>query len=506
MNDAGRVVPQNIEAEMSLLGSLLIDKEAMIRVGDIVVAEDFYLEKHREIFDAMVDLFKRHEPIDILSLSNKLEERKQIEAIGGRAYLIQLSNTVPTASHVANYGHIVQKKATLRRLIHASQEIAALGFEESEDVENSLDKAEKELFSVSQKFLKAAFTPITDILDSAFDRIDEIHREKGRLRGVPTGYPDLDAQLGGLQKSDLVILAARPSCGKTALALDFVRHAALRHKVPVGFFSLEMSKEQLVDRLICAEANVDSWKMRTGRLSDQGDNDDFTRIGHAIGTLSEAPIYIDDTASANIMEIRTKARRLQMEHGLGFLVIDYLQLMESRTSGSDNRVQEVAEITRGLKSIARELHVPVLALSQLSRAVETTKPAIPKLSHLRESGSIEQDADVVMFIYRKSVDKNYRTEDLSPEERHLAEIHIAKHRNGPTGMIKLFFEETRASFRSLTRPLHGNAGLQPASPQSAVRSPSPVPSLPPAGQDAERPGSFDPNAPIISTPPPNVPF
>jgi len=505
MIDTGRVVPQNIEAEMSLLGSLLIDKEAMIRVGDIVVAEDFYLDKHREIFDCMVDLFKRHEPIDILSLSNKLEERKQIESIGGRAYLIQLSNTVPTASHVANYGHIVQKKATLRRLIHASQEIAALGFEEAEDVENSLDKAEKELFSVSQKFLKAAFTPITNILDSAFDRIDEIHREKGRIRGVPTGYSDLDAMLGGLIKSDLVILAARPSCGKTALALDFVRNAAVRHKVPVGFFSLEMSKEQLVDRLICAEANVDSWKMRTGRLSDQGDNDDFTRIGHAIGTLSEAPIYIDDTASANIMEIRTKARRLQMEHGLGFLVLDYLQLMESRGGGSDNRVQEVAEITRGLKSIARELNVPVLALSQLSRAVETTKPAIPKLSHLRESGSIEQDADVVMFIYRKAADKNYRTEDLSPEERHLAEIHIAKHRNGPTGMIKLFFEESRASFRSLARPLHGNAGLQPASQQSAVRSPSPMGSLPP-GQDSGRSSNFDPNTPIISTPPPNVPF
>lgn len=493
-------MPHNLEAEMSLLGALLIDKEAMIRVGDIVVSEDFYAEKHREIFEAMIDLFKRHEPVDILSLSNRLEERKLIESIGGRAYLIQLSNTVPTASHVAHYAHIVQKKATLRRLIHASQEIAALGFEESEDVEQSLDKAEKELFSVSQKFLKAAFTPINNILDSAFDRIDEIHREKGKIRGIPTGYPDMDQLLGGFQKSDLVILAARPSCGKTALSLDFVRNAAVRHKIPVGYFSLEMSKEQLVDRLICAEANVDSWKMRTGRLSEQGDNDDFTRIGHAIGTLSEAPIYIDDSASANIMEIRTKARRLQMEHGLGFVIVDYLQLMESRTAGPDNRVQEVAEITRGLKSIARELHVPVLALSQLSRAVETTKPAIPKLSHLRESGSIEQDADVVMFIYRKAVDKNYRTEDLSPEERHMAEIHVAKHRNGPTGMVKLFFEDTRSSFRSLAKPMHGSASLQPAGQKQEIRGPSAMPGLPPA------PSNFDPNAPIMYTPPPNTPF
>ncbi|HPN15111.1 MAG TPA: replicative DNA helicase [bacterium] len=493
-----KLVPQNLEAEMSLLGSLLIDKDAMIKVGDITTVEDFYADKHREIFKAMSDLYRKHEPIDILSVSNRLAERDLIESIGGRAYLIQLSNAVPTSSHVASYARIVQKKATLRRLIHAAQDITALGFEQAEDVEKVLDLAEQKLFSVSQNYLKTAFTPITNILDNAFERIDEIHREKGKIRGVPTGFADLDAKLGGLQKSDLVILAARPSCGKTSLSLDFMRQAAIKHKTPVGYFSLEMSKEQVVDRLICAEANVDLWKMRTGKLSDQGDNDDFSRIGHAIGTLSEAPIYIDDSANANIVEIRTKARRLQMEHGLGFIIIDYLQLMESRGGGTDNRVQEVAEITRGLKSIARELNVPVLALSQLARAVELSKPAIPKLSHLRESGSIEQDADVVLFIYRKAADKNYRLDDLSPEERHTAEIHISKHRNGPTGVVKLFFDDSRASFRNFTRQPEGSAGLQPAPNRPTMAPPMSPAQLPPV--------NFDPNAPITATLPPNAPF
>ena len=492
-----RITPQNIEAEMSVLGSLLIDKEAIISIGDQMVTDDFYVQKHRHIFDVMLELYRKHEPIDIISLTNRLEEKKLLEDIGGRAYLIELANSVPTSSNIKYYSQIVQKKATLRRLIKAAQEITALGFDDSaDDIEKNLDQAEQKLFAVSQKFLKNSFTPIGNVLDTAFDRIDEIHKEKGKIRGVPTDYKDIDALLGGLQNSDLVILAARPSCGKTSLSLDFMRHAAVRHKIPVGYFSLEMSKEQVVDRLICSEANVDLWKMRTGRLSDQGENDDFTRIGHAIGSLSESPIYIDDTANANIMEIRTKARRLQMEHGLGFIIIDYLQLMESRSKGGDNRVQEVAEITRGLKSIARELNVPVLALSQLSRAVESTKPAIPKLSHLRESGSIEQDADVVMFIYRKAIDKNYRIEDLSPEERHLAEIHIAKHRNGPTGVVKLFFDDTRASFRTLAKNNH-----------LPSNQPAPTPSSNNQNFSSNEPSNlhnktFDPNTPITNTPPP----
>ena len=496
MTQLEKIIPQNVEAEMSVLGSLLIDKEAMIKIGDTLIPEDFYLPKHQEIFETMVELFKKHEPIDILSLSNRLEEKSLVESIGGRAYLIQLSNAVPTASHVKHYAGIIQKKSTLRRLITASQEITALGFDESEDVEKILDSAEKSLFGVSQKFLKTAFTSITDVLDTAFERIDEIHREKGKIRGVPTGYADLDQLLGGFQNSDLVILAARPSCGKTSLSLDFLRHAAVKHKIPVGYFSLEMSKEQVVDRLICSEGNVDLWKMRTGRLSDQGEHDDFSRIGHAIGVLSEAPIYIDDTASANIMEIRTKARRLQMEHGLGFIIIDYLQLMESRGSNTDNRVQEVADITRGLKSIARELNVPVLALSQLSRAVEQIKPAIPKLSHLRESGSIEQDADVVMFIYRKAADKNYRLEDLSPEEKNLAEVHVAKHRNGPIGVVKLFFDDSRASFRSMAKSQGSGAhGLAPTAQASTMTPPA-------MGNLPQGPEPFDPSQPITNTKPP----
>jgi replicative DNA helicase len=467
-----RLTPQNLEAEQSFLGSLLLDKDAIVKVADLLAADDFYLDKHRRIFEAMIDLYRRSEPIDLLSLGNRLTEKEELESIGGRAELIGLTNAVPTASHVVHYGEIIQKKATLRRMLQAASDITALGYEQAEDVEALLDQAESKLFNVSQKFLKRSFTPIRDVLDGAFERIDELHREKGKLRGIATGYVDLDNLLGGLQKSDLIVLAARPSCGKTAFALDIARLAATKLKVPVGIFSLEMSKEQLVDRMICAEANVDLWRMRTGKLNDDsGTSNEFERIGHALGSLSEAPIYIDDSANANIMEIRTKARRLQMEHGLGMIVVDYLQLMEGRSKNSDNRVQEVAEITRGLKSIARELNIPVLALSQLARSVELQKPAIPRLAHLRESGSIEQDADVVMFIYRKAADRNYRPEDLSPEEQNLAEIHIAKHRNGPTGMVKLFFDGARASFKNLQK-----SNLMPGSP------------MPPA------PGSLGPSA------------
>ncbi len=484
-----KVTPQSLEAEQSLLGALLLDKDAIVKVGDRVTMEDFYADKHRAIFEAMLELYRKHEPIDLLSLANRLLEKNELERIGGRAYLIQLSNSVPTSSHVVTYADIVQKKATLRRLINAAADITGMGYDQAEDVENLLDKAEQKLFNVSRKFLKAGFTPIHDVLDTAFERIDEVHREKGKLRGIATGYTDLDGLLGGLQKSDLVILAARPSCGKTSLALDLARHAATKHKVPVGIFSLEMSKDQLVDRMLCAEAGVDLWKMRTGRLSDDGAQDDFSRIGHAIGVLSEAPIYIDDSANANIMEIRTKARRLQMEHGLGLVMIDYLQLMESRGGGgTDNRVQEVTEITRGLKSIARELNVPVLALSQLSRQVELQKPAIPRLAHLRESGSIEQDADIVLFIYRKAADRNYRLEDLSPEERNIAEIHIAKHRNGPTGLVKLFFDASRASFRNLAKQEAGAPRLPGGNAPSLPGGPTP-------------PTPFDPNTPIVVTEP-----
>ena len=447
-----KLPPQNLEAEQSVLGCLLIDKEAIIKIADIVKPEDFYKEAHGLIFEAILDLYEKREPVDLLSLANRLREKNQLELVGGQGYLATLTNAVPTASHVITYATIVQKKSTLRKLLTAASEITSLGFSEEEEVDSLLDQAEQKLFSISQKYLKQNFVPIKNILSDAFDRIDELHKQGGKIRGIPTGFHDLDHLLAGLQKSDLIILAARPSVGKTSLALDIARQVAVNEKIPVGILSLEMSKEQLVDRFLCAEGNIDLWKMRTGNLSDKDEDGDFIRLNQAMGKLDDAPIFIDDSATANIMEIRTKARRLKMEHGLEMLVIDYLQLMEGRSRGPDNRVQEVAEITRALKAIARELNIPVLALSQLSRAVEQqTGPAIPRLAHLRESGSIEQDADVVMFIYRKSADRRYREEDISPEEKNIAEIHIAKHRNGPTGMIKLFFHEQQASFKNLDK-------------------------------------------------------
>jgi len=446
-----KIPPQNLEAEMSLLGAILIDKEAMLKITDLVEADDFYKNSHAQIFATAQEISNHNEPVDVLTISNRLEEKGILENIGGHSYIVSLSNAVPTSSHVEHYAKIVQRKSTLRKLLRAAGEITKLGYqEEADDVSALLDQAQQHLYGVSQRHLKKNFTAIKNVLSEAFERIDELHREKGKLRGIPTGFKLLDNLLAGLQKSDLVILAARPSVGKTSLALDIARSVAVRDKVPVGVFSLEMSKEQLVDRMLCSEAGVDLWKMRTGNLSDRPDSTDFQRIGHAMGVLSEAPIYIDDSPGNNVMQIRAKARRLQAEYGLGLIVVDYLQLMESHNRRyADNRVQEVAEISRNLKGIARELNVPVLALSQLSRLVEQRKPAIPKLSDLRESGSIEQDADVVMFIYRKAADRSYRLEDVPPDERHLAEIHVAKHRNGPTGMVKLYFDEPRASFRNL---------------------------------------------------------
>lgn len=447
-----KVPPQNIEAEQSLLGCLLLDKDAIFKTVDILHADDFYYNNHKHIFEAMVELFNNQEPIDIITLSNKLEERKLINEVGGRTYLAQLSNTVATAANVSYYANLIQKKATLRRLQISASEIMDLSFEEERDIDEVLDQAEKKIFGVSRKFLKNSFLGIDNLLTEAFERIDELHKRSGNLRGLSTGFYDLDNLLAGLQKSDLIILAARPSVGKTSLALDIARQAAIKNKVGVGVFSLEMSKEQLVDRMLCAQANVNLWKMRTGNLSEKEEDNDFQKIGEAMGSLSEAPIYIDDSPNCSVMEIRAKSRRLQSERGLGLIVIDYLQLMEGRGKYGDNRVQEISEISRGLKGIARELNVPVLALAQLSRAAEQQSGAsIPRLSHLRDSGSIEQDADVVMFIYRKAADRAFNVQELSMEERYKAEIHIAKHRNGPTGKVDLFFSEETASFRNLSK-------------------------------------------------------
>jgi len=445
----GKLPPQNIEAEESVLGSLLIDKDAIIKVADFLHEDDFYNEAHSLVFETMKDLYSKQEPIDIISVSNRLDEKGKMEAIGGKSYLTKLSNAVATASNIAHYGQIIQKKSTLRKLLSAAGQIGDLGFQEEEEIDALLDEAEKTLFQVSQNFHKNAFEPISNMLNSAFDRIDDLHKQSGKLKGLQTGFKKIDDLLSGLQKSDLIILAARPSVGKTSLALDFARAAATKEKISVGMFSLEMSKEQLVDRMLCAQSGVNLWKMRTGNLSDNEQDNDFAKIAEGMGILSESKIFIDDTANCTIMDIRAKARRLQTEHGLGLVIIDYLQLMEGRGKYKDNRVQEVSEISRGLKGLARELDVPVLALSQLSRMVEQSKPAIPKLSHLRESGSIEQDADIVMFLYRKAADRGYNKEDLPESEKNIAQLIVAKHRNGPTGNINLFFNEGSASFNNL---------------------------------------------------------
>lgn len=434
-----RTPPNAIEAEKTVLGALMIDKDAITKIADIIRSGDFYKESHNLIYEVMLNLYENNDPIDVLSISNKLEEKNKINDVGGASYLASLVGGIASASNVVYYAKIIQKKSILRRLIGAASEINELGYNEAEDIEKVLDDAEQTLFSISQKSLKQEFTPIKTILGEAFDRLDELHKNKGQLRGVPTGFTDLDDLLAGLQKSDLIILAARPSVGKTSLALDIARQVGTKAKIPVGIFSLEMSADQLVDRMIAAEANLDLWRLRTGNLKDS----DFTQINETMGVLSEAPIFIDDTSSANIMEMRTMARRLQAEHNLGLIIIDYLQLMEGRSN--ENRTQEISEISRGLKTLAKELNIPIIALSQLSRAVESRTDQRPKLSDLRESGSIEQDADVVMFIYRE--------DRVNPdtENKGIAEIIIAKHRNGPVGMRQLYFHEEAASYKNLEK-------------------------------------------------------
>ncbi|MFH1559525.1 MAG: replicative DNA helicase, partial [Patescibacteria group bacterium] len=388
--DLARIPPHSLEAEKSVLGSLMIDEKAMNKVADFLRPQDFYQTKHGLIYEAMLDLYEKNDPIDLISLAGRLEDKEQLKEVGGNTYLTELANEVPVATNVGYYAKTVSKKATLRRLIETASRIVEMGYEEGEDIEKLLDTAEQKLFGVSQQFLKQDFVPIRSVLEEAFNRIDELHKNRDALRGVPTGFKSLDAILAGFQKSDLIILAARPSLGKTTLSLDIMRNVALKANKPVAMFSLEMSKDQLVDRMLSSEAEVDLWKLRTGKLSDQGEYSDFQKLGDAMGILSEAPVFIDDSGTANIMQVRAMARRLMAEKELGLIIVDYLQLMEGRSSNGDNRVQEISEISRSLKQLARELNVPVLALSQLSRAVESRRPQIPKLSDLRESGSIEQ--------------------------------------------------------------------------------------------------------------------
>lgn len=440
---SGRIPPQSIDTEMSLLGAILIDDGVMSDVSDKLKASDFYDKRHVTVFDAMLRLYEKHKPVDLLTLSDELQGKNQLETVGGSSFLSELTNYVPTAAHASAYADIVRTKAVRRRLISASTAIASLGYDEDKNVQELLGQAEASLFSVSDDHLKQDLVSLEHILAESFDRIEELHRDKGKLRGVPTGWKDLDKKTAGLQKSDLIILAARPAMGKSTLAVNLAYNVASQAKQSVLIFSLEMSKEQLVDRMLAETAGIDAFNIRTGNLSE----DDFGKLSDAMGEMAEAPIFIDDTPGLSVLEMRTKARREAHNHPLGLIIVDYLQLMQpSRRSGnSDNRVQEVSEISRGLKLIARELDVPVLALSQLSRSVESRHPQIPMLSDLRESGSIEQDADIVMFIYREDM---YNPET---ENQHITDLYIAKHRNGPTGKIQLYFHPEQLRFMSLDR-------------------------------------------------------
>ncbi len=438
-----KLPPQNIDAEMSLLGAILIDEDVLSDVTEEVLARDFYDKRHVAIYEAMLKLFEHHKPVDLLTLTDELKKKKKLDDIGGSAYLTELTNYVPTAAHAGSYAEIVSHKAIRRRLIKASGDISELGYNEDRSVQELLERAEAELFAVSDQNVKQDLTSLETIMLENFDRLEELHKNKGQLRGMKTGYRDLDNMTAGLQRSDLMILAARPAMGKTTLVTNLAYNVATLNKQSVLFFSLEMSKEQLIDRMLADVAGVDAWKIRTGNLSDE----DFAKLSEASGEMAEAPLYIDDTPGLTVLEMRTKARRAAHNAPLGLVIVDYLQLMQANVARSDgNRVQEVSEISRGLKLLARELDVPVIALSQLSRSVESRSPQIPMLSDLRESGSIEQDADMVTFIYRPGY---YNPDD--PELTNITELHIAKHRNGPTGKVELYFHPERLRFMSLDK-------------------------------------------------------
>jgi replicative DNA helicase len=436
-----KIPPQNLDAEMSLLGAILIDEEVLADISDKLSAQDFYDKRHTLIFDAMIRLYERHRPVDLLTLSDQLTKKAELEIVGGSAYLTELTNYVPTAAHASTYAEMISQKAVRRRLIKASADIAELGYDEEREIAELLENAEAELFGVSDTNTKQDLVSLEQILTESFDRMEELHRGGGKLRGIPTGWRDLDNMTAGLQQSDLIILAARPAMGKTTLVTNLAYNVATKAKKSVLFFSLEMSKEQLVDRMLADASGVDAWNIRTGNLSD----DDFEKLSHAMGEMAEAPLFIDDTPGVTVLEMRTKARREAHNNPLGLIIIDYLQLMQGSGRSDGNRVQEVSEISRGLKLIARELNVPVIALSQLSRSVETRSPQVPQLSDLRESGSIEQDADIVAFIYREAY---YNPET---DRQNITDLIIAKHRNGPVGKVELYFHPERLRFMSLDK-------------------------------------------------------
>jgi len=427
--DNQRIPPHDTETEESVLGALLLDKDAIIQVADMLKAEHFYSQGHQEIYGAMLQLFELRSPIDLITLSNQLKKNKQLSKVGGASYISSLANKVPTAAHVKHYATIVKNLYTKREIISLSSELTTQAFDPGLEATNLLENAEKKVFGLSRHHVQPNFITMKDILVESFDRLEELHKNQDGIRGVPTGFADLDNILSGLGKSNLIILAARPGMGKTAFALNITHNAAILFKKKIGFFSLEMSKEELVDRLLASQADIDSFRLKTGRLNE----DEFTRLSHAMGILAEARIFIDDTPGLSMMEIRTKARRLMMEQGVDLFVVDYLQLVHG--TNKENRVLEVGEISQGLKNLARELKVPVLALSQLSRAIESRGTKEPQLSDLRESGSIEQDSDVVMFLYRPD-------DDLREQVR----LKISKHRSGSLGNIDLFFRGDRIRF------------------------------------------------------------
>jgi replicative DNA helicase len=435
-------LPYDSDAEASVLGAVLIDNDAIVKIADKLDADDFYDDRHQHIYRAIRSLYDDRKAIDVLTLSNQLKAMKLLDAVGGPAYLTELTNFVPTAAHVESYADLVAEKSVRRRLMAINKELSALAQDETKKLKDLIEFSEMELMQVGQKQIKQNIVSLESILEESFERLDALHRDKKKLRGIPTGFKDLDDMLAGLQRSDLFVLAARPSMGKTALSLNLAHNVAVQAKEPVLVFSLEMSKDQLVDRLLSMESGVDAWALRTGNLTDA----DFEKIAQAMGTLSEAPIYIDDTPGITVGDLRTKARREAHQRPLGLIIVDYLQLMSGGGRYNDgNRVQEISEISRGLKGVARELNVPLIALSQLSRSVESRPDKIPQLSDLRESGAIEQDADVVAFIYREEY---YNPET---ERKHITDILVKKHRNGPTGGVELFFENDKQRYRSLSK-------------------------------------------------------
>lgn len=436
--------PSSVDIEASLLGAIIIDADAIVKVADIIRPVDFYDNRHRQIYESCLRLYDQQTPIDILTVSEDLRADGSLQDVGGSSYLTQLTNTVPTSTNAEQYASIVATKSIRRRLITVSTEIASIGHDEKRSIAELVEEAESKLFEVSQRHVGNDVVSLENILSASFDRLDLLHKDKGSIRGISSGFKALDNLLAGFQRSDLIILAARPSMGKTAMALNIAQNIAVKTDEPVLLFSLEMSKEQLVDRMLASEAGVNSWNLRTGNLSDS----DFEKIGHAMGSLSEAQLFIDDTPGITVSELRTKARREAHKRKLGLIVVDYLQLMSggSKYGGSENRVQEISEISRGLKSVARELNVPVIALSQLSRSVESRNPQIPQLADLRESGSIEQDADVVMFLYRD----DYYNPD-STEKPNILDVFIKKHRNGPTGKVELYFDRERQKILNLDK-------------------------------------------------------